>query len=63
MSKLDISVIIAVLLTVGTSLAQGDWHIETVDSNGQVGAYSSVKLDEQGYPHISYMNVLSDNLK
>ncbi|MCP4539299.1 MAG: hypothetical protein GY832_19355 [Chloroflexi bacterium] len=30
------------------------WHIETVDSEGDAGRYSSLALDELGYPHISY---------
>ena len=30
------------------------WHIETVDSEGDVGTYSSLALDEGDYPHISY---------
>lgn len=63
MMKLVRLVVIAVLMISGTSLAQGDWHIETVDSDGQVGTYSSIKLDEQGYPHISYLSILDDDLK
>jgi len=33
-----------------------DWHIETVDSDGYVGRYTSLALDSSGYPHISYNN-------
>ena len=32
----------------------GIWYVETVDSEGLVGAYASIALDNQGYPHISY---------
>ena len=30
------------------------WHIQTVDSEGEVGWYTSLALDANGYPHISY---------
>ncbi len=33
-----------------------DWHIETADSEGRVGYYTSLALDEGGYPHISYFD-------
>jgi hypothetical protein len=32
------------------------WHIETVDSVGDVGAATSIALDSSGYPHISYID-------
>ena len=31
-----------------------EWHIETVDSGGDVGRDNSLELDGSGYPHISY---------
>ena len=37
--------------------AQSGWGIETVDSTGKVGRDTSIALDSNGYPHISY----SDN--
>jgi len=30
------------------------WNIETVDSEGDVGSYTSLALDSNNYPHISY---------
>lgn len=32
----------------------GGWSIETVDSEGNVGTYTSLQLDSQGNPCISY---------
>jgi catechol 2,3-dioxygenase-like lactoylglutathione lyase family enzyme len=39
------------------------WHIETVDSEGNVGGLTSVSLDGDGYPHISYLDYTNDDLK
>jgi len=32
----------------------GTWHVQTVDSSGSVGDYSSLALTSTGWPAISY---------
>ena len=49
-------------IAIGVSLAQ-DWHIITVESDGNVGEYTSIVLDNSGYPHISYLDRSNYNLK
>lgn len=39
------------------------WDIQTVDSAGTVGWYSSLALDGNGNPHISYTHYTNDELK
>jgi hypothetical protein len=54
-------VIFASLLLLGSSLvvqtqATPTWSIQSVDSSGTIGMYSSLALDSSGNPHISYRN-------
>jgi hypothetical protein len=39
------------------------WHIETVDTVGSTGGYSSISLDTQGRPHISYFEGNNGDVK
>jgi hypothetical protein len=42
---------------------QSVWNIETVDSDGNVGGYTSLALDSGDNPHISYVDWTNDYLK
>ncbi len=39
------------------------WHYETADSSPIVGAYASLALDQEGYPHISFMDGQNQDLR
>ena len=51
------------LLPLTVSHGATSWVIQTVDSLGDVGGYSSLALDENGYPCISYYDAEHKDLK
>jgi hypothetical protein len=50
-------------IPIRASQAAFAWHVETVDSTGDVGLHTSLVLDGNGYPHISYRDWSSYDLK
>jgi hypothetical protein len=55
--------VIAVLCFLLPQASAAAWHNEIVESAFSVGEYSSLDLDSDGYPHISYYNSSSQDLK
>jgi len=39
------------------------WHIQTLDSDGNVGSCTSLQLTSTGWPAISYYDVTNNNTK
>jgi hypothetical protein len=39
------------------------WHIETIDTGGDVGRHNSLALDTNGFPHISYADLSNELVK
>jgi hypothetical protein len=56
-------VLFVLFLTVVTTVLADTWHIETVDSAGEVGWDTSIALDSADNPHISYYDWDNQNLK
>jgi len=44
-------------------LSSGNWHVETVDSLGNVGEHTSIALDQDDNPYIAYYDVSNKDLK
>lgn len=67
----DVVLLIAIppaVLALQATLAVADqgapgWHVEAVDSEGSVGSHTSLALDADGYPHISYYDDGNGGLK
>ena len=60
---LSVFCLLAISFFMTTNVEAVDWTRETADSYGNVGEYSSLALDIDGYPHISYYDNSNDDLK
>lgn len=57
------SVLIGILAVIPENVIAETWSIETVDSTGDVGELTSMALDSNDYPHISYSDITKGYLK
>ena len=55
--------LLGIFSMVGEEARAESWVIETVDSKGDVGESTSLALDSNDYPHISYYDVTNTALK
>jgi len=50
-------------LALAGAAAAGEWHIETVDTEGIAGYFTSIQLDSSDYPRIAYYDLHNRKLK
>lgn len=57
------ALLVCFLISAPLVFAASAWQIETVDSIGEVGEWSSLALDSSGTPHISYRDMTNNDVK
>ncbi len=57
------SVLIGILAVIPENVIAETWSIETVDSTDAVGKLTSMALDNNGHPHISYYDITNHDIK
>ncbi|MCP4229652.1 MAG: T9SS type A sorting domain-containing protein [bacterium] len=60
---MKITILTAAVLLVSGAATAAVWIIETVDSEGNVGLYPSIALDDEDNPHIAYYDMSNYDLK
>ena len=58
-----LGLLVSLFLGFHISCLYADWVIQTIDSAGAVGWNTSIALDTNNYPHISYYDYTNGDLK